>query len=185
MTKQTKTPAALGRAAGVFKNNASKASLPVTAQERSLDHDRRRTSGSGAPGDGRALRQPTPSATWQPRTQRTLRARPRGFKAHGFASPLFSGFALSRMKGVAIQARRVCLPPKPPQNLATSLLATTLERESTPGKSLKRRFLEKPVGRNRASRGRQIAPFPVHGAGNPLFLCIIDHPLPPLKEFVP
>ena len=142
---QNKDSRGLGQPWESLKYDSSKASPPVTAQGRSLDHSGIRTSGSRTPGDGRALRQPTPSATWQPRTQRTLRARPRGFKAHGFASPLFSGFALSRMKGVAIQARRESLPPKPPQNLATSLLATTLERESTPGKSLKLRFLEKPV----------------------------------------
>src|SRR5262245_35548925 len=49
---------------------------------------------------------------------------PQGFKAHGFASPLFSGFALSRMKGVAIQARREDLPPKPPQKLTASFACT-------------------------------------------------------------
>src|SRR5436309_1952033 len=38
-------------------------------------------------------------------------------KAHGFASPSFDGYALSGMKGVAIQARQKRLAPKPPPNL--------------------------------------------------------------------
>jgi hypothetical protein len=70
---------------------------------------------------------------------RTFLRRPaQGFKAHGFASPLFSGFALSRMKGVAIQARRAGLPPKPPQKLAASFATqvyNTILRLANPAKS--------------------------------------------------
>ena len=40
-----------------------------------------------------------------------LSADPTRSKAHGFASSPFDEFALSRMKGVAIQARREDLPP--------------------------------------------------------------------------
>jgi hypothetical protein len=43
-------------------------------------------------------------------------------KAHGFASPSFDGFALSRMKGVAIQARQSDLPQSRHQNWRPRLL---------------------------------------------------------------
>jgi len=41
-------------------------------------------------------------------------------KAHRFASPSFDGFALSRMKGVAIQAMTFRLAPRLPPKPATS-----------------------------------------------------------------
>jgi hypothetical protein len=48
----------------------------------------------GTHGDGRALRLPNPFGS--------LAATRYARKAHGFASPPFGGFALSRRKGVAV-----------------------------------------------------------------------------------
>src|SRR5260370_19693989 len=64
-------------------------------------------------GDGRVFHLPIPSAAWRPPASRP--------KAHGFASPSFDGFALSRMKGVVGSERDTeACPRKPPQNLAAS-----------------------------------------------------------------
>ena len=75
-----------------------------------------------ASGDGRAFRRSIPSAAWQPSSYGCNAHPAQKVKAHGFASPSFDGFALSRMKGVAIQARRFGLPQNCRQNRQLRLL---------------------------------------------------------------
>src|SRR6266511_2074338 len=60
-------------------------------------------------GDGRALHSPIPSATWQPPGVSR--------EAHGFASPPYGRFALSRRPSVGIRAGQPNLPPKPTPKL--------------------------------------------------------------------
>src|SRR5579862_9242474 len=95
----------------------SKASRPVTASTAVPG-----SCGWRLPsGDGRAIHQSTPSAAWQPfQTDAKISHLAQKVKAHGFASPSFDGFALSRMKGVAIQARQKRLAPKSSPKLTAS-----------------------------------------------------------------
>ena len=58
-----------------------------------------------------------------------------GPKAHSFASPSFGGFALSRMKGVAVRARTARLAPDNAAKTGTIVCYATLERICEFGKS--------------------------------------------------
>jgi hypothetical protein len=84
-----------------------------------------RPAGRNKLGDGRALHLPIPSAAWRPPAC--------WLKAHGFASPPFGEFALSRMKGVVDPGQTRRPAPTLPPKLTTSFACSTLGRAGPVG----------------------------------------------------
>jgi hypothetical protein len=119
---QKKLPLSLGKRERMRKQQGK----PSRNRPRTIPESRRWRPFWGAATRGRTGSSPAhPFGNLATIVPRTLGRSAQGAMAHGFASPPHGGFALSRMKGVAIQARREGLPPKPPQYLAASLLCNS------------------------------------------------------------